>query len=50
VRAARTQLLRRRLRQRWEPRIRGGTPPKTLTIGAVQESQTTSIGQASPQC
>jgi hypothetical protein len=46
--AALTQLLRRRLRLRWEPRIRGGTPLQRLTIGAVQESQTTSDQPVQP--
>ena len=42
VGAALAQLLRRRLRLRWEPPLRGGAPPLRLTIGAVQESLTTS--------
>jgi hypothetical protein len=29
---------------RWEPPFRGGAPPQRLTMGAVQKSQTTSIG------
>jgi hypothetical protein len=42
VGAALAQLLRRRLRLRWEPLVRGGAPPLRLTMGAVQKSQTTS--------
>ena len=30
------------LAHRWEPPFRGGAPPQKLTMGAVQESQTTS--------
>ena len=30
------------LAHRWEPLFRGGAPPQRLTMGAVQESQTTS--------
>jgi hypothetical protein len=30
------------LAHRWEPPFRGGAPPQRLTMGAVQESQTTS--------
>jgi hypothetical protein len=42
VGAALAQLLRRRLRLRWEPPFRGGAPPQRLTMGAVQKNQTTS--------
>jgi len=40
--AAFAQLLRRRLRLRWEPPLKGNAPPQRLTMGAVQKSQTTS--------
>ena len=35
------------LAHRWGPTLRGGAPPKRLTMGAVQKSQTTSGLRAS---
>jgi hypothetical protein len=37
------QLLRRRLRLRWEAPGGGDAPPQRLTMGPVQKNQTTSM-------
>jgi hypothetical protein len=42
VGAAFAQLLRKRLRLRWEPPFKGNAPPQRFTIGAVQKNQTNS--------
>jgi hypothetical protein len=41
--AALAQLLRRRLRLRWEPPFRGSAPTRRLTMEAVQKRQATSL-------